>query len=263
MSDSSDRKRLEAEVHQTDLRESRVNEDFLDGLKQYGPWVITAILAVIAIRLWVTNADTAEASRRATAWVELMTTTEPASLAEIATIHGDIDAVAPLARLKAGRILLGRLSTEELDDTQRTQALDDAARQFELVLAGDDGARATTLVAVSALNGLAAVAESRGDAETARDFYNRSAQRAEGWLEPLATQALARAQTADVASLPTARPAAPTAPTLPGGFQLPPGLEPLGPGDTPPTGPLPPAQTNPLDLPVGDTTEPAPAGEDG
>jgi hypothetical protein len=235
MTDKSDRKRLETEVHQTDLKEDRINEDFLDGLKRYGPWVLIAVLAVISVRLWVQRSANAEAQSRDQAWAELLTTTEPASLEELAASWDGIDAVGSLARLKAGQTLLSRIATTpDMPEAERSAALDNASRQFEQVIAGDDGTRASTVVAVTAMNGLAAIAECRGDANAAQGYYERSATRADGWLEPLAAQARSRAATSNVALLPTTRPKAAAPPTGAGQFQLPPGLIPLGPGEVPP-----------------------------
>ncbi len=257
MTDTSDRKRLESEVHQTDLKEDRINEDFVESLKRYGPWVLIAVLGVISVRLWMPRSANAEIATRDQAWVDLLTTTEPASLNDIAISWDGIDAVSPLARLKAGQTLLNRISsTPDMPADERATALDDASGQFETVMTMDDGSRASTVIAVTALNGLAAIAESRGDAESARDLYTRSAKRAQGWLEPLAAQANARAATADVASLPTQRPKAAPAPTGTGQFQLPPGLIPLGPGEVPPSGPIPPA-------PPVDPATPAPTPTSG
>lgn len=71
MTDKSDRKRLEAEVHTTDLKESQLNEDFIDNLKQYGPWVLVAVLTVIAARLWMARTAQDAIIRRDTAWVRV------------------------------------------------------------------------------------------------------------------------------------------------------------------------------------------------
>ena len=102
----NDRKRLEAEVHQPDLNESRLNEDFVDNLKQYGPWVLVAVLAVIAVRLWLVRAEQDAVIKRDTAWYELLTTTDPDSLEDVAIAWNGVDSVSGLARLQAGTTLL-------------------------------------------------------------------------------------------------------------------------------------------------------------
>ncbi len=238
MTDQSDRKRLEAEVHQTDLKESQLNEDFIDSLKQYGPWVLVAVLGVVAVRLWMVRQDQDALVKRDTAWVELLTTTEPASLEDVAIAWPDVDGVSNLARLRAGELLLQSLSSTDMIEVERTEAINQANAAFSQVLAADDGTRANTVVAVSAMNGMAALAEAQGDADGAREWYGKSEARATGWLEPLAAQARARAASADVASAPTERPT--SAPlTLPDSGALP----------APPTI-VDPADTNPLGLPV-------------
>ena len=205
--DSSDRKRLETEVHQTDLKEGNINEDFLDSLKQYGPWIAVAVLAVIAVRLWMVRQFQADTVHRDDAWYELLTTTEPQSLNDIALAYTEVDAVSDLARLKAGEAHLSSLAADEtMSDEDRLTTLGNARSAFELVLVNDDGSRRGTVIAVSALNGLASVAEANGNLDEARVFYGRAANRADGWLEPLAQQARARAANADTAAAPIERP---------------------------------------------------------
>jgi hypothetical protein len=207
--DDPDRKRLEAEVHQTELKEGNINEDFLDSIKQYGPWIAVAVLAVIAVRLWMVRQVQADTAHRDGAWYELLTTTEPESLNEIAVAYADVDAVSDLARLQAGEIHLSRLTADEtLSVESRQAALDGARSAFELVLLNDDGSRAGTVIAVTALNGLASIAEAKGDLDEARAFYGRAADRAQGWLEPLALQARARAEDVAAAAAPIERPKA-------------------------------------------------------
>lgn len=259
MTDKSDRKRLEAEVHTTDLKESQLNEDFIDNLKQYGPWVLVAVLTVIAARLWMARTAQDAIIKRDTAWYELLTTTEPASLEDVALAWTEVDAVSSIARLQAGSTLLRSIAAApDMAEADRTEALNAATAAFNQVLAADDGARGTTVIAVNAMNGLAAVAESKGDAETARSWYAKSESRAAGWLEPLAEQARRRAQSADAASQASARPERASLPTATGGpltpFPAPPTLQ-LRDDVDPKRAPVIPAETNPLGLPIGETAE--------
>lgn len=222
MTDKSDRKRLEAEVHTTDLKESQLNEDFIDNLKQYGPWILVAVLSVIAVRLWMSRTAQDAIIKRDTAWYELLTTTEPASLEDVALTWSDVDSVSSIARLQAGSTLLRSIAAEpDMAEADRTEALNAATAAFSQVLTADDGARATTVIAVTAMNGLAAVAESKGDAETARSWYAKSESRAAGWLEPLAEQARRRAESADAASQATSRPKRGSPPSAAGGLVTP------------------------------------------
>ena len=54
-----DRERLQ-QVQQSDLSESRVNEDFILWLKNSGPWYLLAVLVGIAVYLYLINLQRAE-----------------------------------------------------------------------------------------------------------------------------------------------------------------------------------------------------------
>lgn len=101
------------------------------------------------------------------------------------------------------------LADASLSDEERSNYLSRAEGMYRNVL-DRDGApqREMTIFAVNALNGLAAVAEARGDLDEARAHYEQAASRAETQYPHLAQQARNRAETIDtaeaVASLPTA-----------------------------------------------------------
>ena len=207
MARNEDRDRL-AEVRQQDLNESRVNEDFVTWLKTKGPTWLLIVLAFIVAYLVMVRWQQQEARLRDEAWIDLMTTTQAASLEDVANRHEGIDAVSNLARLMAADQLLqdlqaGRMLSEdgqvrtELDDDTRALHLQDAARLYEAVAATDDGTTQHTLMTVCALNGLAAIAECKGDLDAAAGFYTRASERAAGHLGPLAAQASARAASID------------------------------------------------------------------
>ena len=60
----------------------------------------------------------------------------------------------------------------------------------------DDGSDSMALQVIGALNGRAAIAECRGDADTAAEWYGRAAERAGTRFPGLAAQANARAESA-------------------------------------------------------------------
>ncbi|MDP6987339.1 MAG: hypothetical protein QGG74_04770 [Phycisphaerales bacterium] len=266
MARKEDRERL-AEVHTTDLNEGKLNEDFVSWLKTKGPTWLLIIVAFVVAYLVMIRWQQQEARARDEAWLELMTTTQPASLEDVARRHAGVDAVADLARLNAADALLldvqrGRTLSEDgqktTDLTEETRAahLSQAERLYGEVIAEDDGSTGRALATVSALNGLAAVLESRGDVAGARDAYTRAAARATTWVPALAAQATARAETADALSedvnFATAPPAPPAPLDLPG--QLPPLPSPEPPtlkSPPPPPPPAPPAPPAPPTLPSG------------
>ncbi|MDP6479994.1 MAG: hypothetical protein QGI75_08120 [Phycisphaerales bacterium] len=264
MARDEERKRL-AEVHTTDLNEGKLNEDFVTWLKTKGPTWLLIIVAFIVAYLVMIRWQQQEARARDEAWMELMTTTQPASLEDVARRHAGIDAVADLARLNAADSLLldiqrGRTISDDgqettaLDDETRAAHLSHAQRLYNEVIADDDGLRARTLATVSALNGLAAILESQGDIAGAIDAYKRAEQRAADWIPALAQQAATRAATATALTEEVAFATAPPPPPLPA--ELPAG--PLPPLPTPehPAFQSSPAATTPTNAPAPPSDHP-------
>ncbi len=258
MARNEERKRL-AEVHTTDLNEGKLNEDFVTWLKTKGPTWLLIIVAFIVAYLVMIRWQQQEARARDDAWMELMTTTQPASLEDVARRHAGVDAVADLARLNAADSLLldvqrGRTISDDgqettaLDDETRAAHLSQAQRLYSEVIADDDGLKARTLATVSALNGLAAVLESQGDITGAIDAYKRAEQRAADWIPALAQQAAARAATATALTEDVAFATAPPPPPLPAGLPAGP-LPPLPTPDQPTLQSSPPAATAPTKAP--------------
>ena len=245
------RERL-AEVRQQDINESNLNEDFVTWLKTKGPTWLLIILAFIVAYLVMVRWQQQEARLRDEAWIDLMSTTEPASLEDVANRHEGVDAISDLARLMAADSLLqdlqrGRTLSEdgqvqtELDEETTASHQEYASRLYQAVASNDDGTTAKALMTVCALNGLAAIAECRGDLDAAADFYRQAADRATGHLEPLAAQANGRAASIDQLAgdisfaTPPPPPVVPTLPINP--QELPPGLTPLNPDTLPPAPP--------------------------
>ena len=166
-----DRDRLK-EVHQTDLTESRVNEDFVDWLKNKGPtWLLVVMIAVCAY-LAVVRLEAAHQLVRAVQ-------------RGVARGAGTADPTSPLPP-----------PTEPLSVEQREQYLTRADGLYTAVVDTDTGGLDLTLLVVNAINGKAAVAECRRDTETARSWYKLAADRAEPYYAGLAEQARARAESA-------------------------------------------------------------------
>ena len=176
-----DRERLQ-QVQQSDLSESRVNEDFVNWIKTSGPWYLLAILVGIAVYMYLVNLQRAEIREREQAWFDLNEAVMPASLEDVAQRHAEIDSVGTLARLRAANTYLQSLQTnlavgsslEEgtpLSDEDRTFGLAQADRLYKQIVSEDSGDFGDTITTVSALNGLAAISESQGDVDAARGYY--------------------------------------------------------------------------------------------
>ncbi|MCH2152054.1 MAG: hypothetical protein MK089_01795 [Phycisphaerales bacterium] len=229
-----DRERLQ-QVQQSDLSESRVNEDFIVWLKNSGPWYLLAVLVGIAVYLYLINLQRAELQAREQGWFEYQEAGMPSSLEDVAQRHAEIDGLGTLARLKAANTYMLSLQTnlavgsniEEgttLTDEERTENLDNAQRLYEQIVQRDDGQIGTVITTVSALNGLAAIAESRGDVEQAKSYFEKAAARAEPYYPALADVARTRAANADQFSEDIELPLPPAA-ALPPELSAPTGLE--------------------------------------
>jgi len=203
-----DRERLK-EVHQSDLTEGRINQDFLDWLQTKGmSYLMIVLVGICAYSAWVYYKRN-QTNYRAEAWTELSKTSLPGSLQEIADKYGDVGAVASLARLRAADEYMAAVQSGKqigalegadsaaLSEKDRTDYLDRADGLYQKVIDADDQASAKTLLAVTALTGRAVVAESRNELDKAKDFYNHAAQRAESSYPKLAELSRARAASVD------------------------------------------------------------------
>ncbi len=222
-----DRERLQ-QVQQSDLGESRVNEDFVNWIKTSGPWYLLAVLVGIAVYMYLVNIQRAELRAREQAWFDLSEASMPASLEDVAMNHGDIDGIANLARLQAANTYLQAIQSNlaigstiddgtPLSEEDREKGLQHAKSLYTQVVDTDDGSFGDTIMTVSALNGLAALSESTGDVDQAKKYYEQSAARSGEWYPFLAEQANQRAATADLYAqeITLPNPPAPATPTLP------------------------------------------------
>jgi hypothetical protein len=209
------------DIQTADLSESQVNEDFVHWLKTKGPSYLLIVMIVIVAYLFFVRYQQGKTAHRAEAWIayiEASATGLPASHEDIAQSYADIDSIQELGLLTAGdaylkAVVLGQTvgSTADvstsLSEEDRVFYLDKADNLYGLVVSNDDNTDAFALFVASGLNGQAAVAESRGDIEAAKKYYESAAARVESIYPALATQALARANTlaslSDAVTLPT------------------------------------------------------------
>ncbi len=205
-----DRDRLK-DIQTADLSESNVNEDFVHWLKTKGPSYLLIVMIVIVSYLFFVRYQQGKMAHRAEAWIayiEAAATGLPASHEDVAQTYSDIDAIQELGLLTAGDAYLKAVVLNQtigssadfsssLSDEDRTFYLEKADNLYSKVVAIDDKSDAASLFVVSALNGRAAIAESRGDVESAKQFYESAAARIENLYPALATQALARASNID------------------------------------------------------------------
>jgi hypothetical protein len=217
-----DRKRL-ANVQQSDLTESRINDDFLFWLKNSGPNWLLAVLVVLCLAMGWNWWKNKQGLARDTAWSELSDADIPATLRDVAAKHSDVDSVASFALLAAAdRYLQSVVSGQRFD---REPSAADVAVTPELrrewllearALYGEVLARAessndpsSTPFEVAALFGLAAVAESRGEVDVAKSALERINTKTSESHPWISKQAMARIETIGLVSSPYQIPDAP------------------------------------------------------
>ena len=206
-----DRDRLK-DIQTADTSESNVNEDFVVWLKTKGPNYLLIIMIVIAAMLWWNNYKRGEEQYKAEAWSafsEASSTGLPASLEDVAQTHADVDSLRELGFLRAADAYLDAVIknttlgsnenvTKVLTAEERTFYLEKADSLYAELVKGADDSDTKTLFVVSGLFGRAAVAESKGDIDSARGYYEAIPTRAERLYPGLSTQARFRLDTLDV-----------------------------------------------------------------
>lgn len=206
-----DRDRLK-DIQTADLSESQVNEDFVLWLKTKGPNYLLIIMIVIAGYLFFINYQQSKDAYRAEAWIayiEASTTGLPASNEDIAQTYADVDALHSLGLLSAAdgymrSVISGQTLESNADITvilseeDRSFYLQKADGLYAKVIETDNKSDEHTILTVSGMNGRAAVAESKGDIESAKRFYESVISRSKNSFPALAAQAQSRIDTLDV-----------------------------------------------------------------
>lgn len=210
-----DRERLK-EVRRTEQTESRINEDFVEWLKTSGlTWLVLIMVVLVGYVLLVRWRESRQ-THQSSAWVELTQAGEtrlPSGYLNVADEYPNVDSVALLARIEAGRRWLEAVqanrpldaepgSSETLSEADREHYLSQADAAFAAVLARDDRSWQRALPMIRAWNGRGAVAEARGNLQEASELYLKAADRAEEHFPELAAQSRYRADSATAVAEP-------------------------------------------------------------
>jgi len=207
-----ERERLK-EVHQSDLTEGRLNQDFVDWLKTKGMSWLLALMVVICGYLAIVRWRESRVSHQTEAWLELTKAGLPRAFEDVADKYPDVGSVADLARLRAAQRLLGAVQTNAaigadvpapdpntpapaalpLSAEDRSSYLERADKLYAAIAATDDKSNAKALLVVTALNGRATVAESQGKADDAAKHFEEAAARADAVFPKLAESIRKRA----------------------------------------------------------------------
>lgn len=175
------------------LEESRINTDFVDFLKKWGPRFLTLVIVVSAIWLFFRFRTEQRDTRLQQGFNELQSlqtggTASPESLLQVAETYEGVRGVPHIARLAAADTFLDSVrrglepgtlvqmggvvdEADVLDEQSRAAYLDRAGALYQRVYddtRNNDDARLHTL---GALFGMASVAESRADGDEARRWY--------------------------------------------------------------------------------------------
>ena len=219
---NNDQDRL-GQVEQTDLNESRVNEEFVDWLKKWGNGILLAVLLVALAGVGWQWLERSANDRRDAAWDGLTSAQLPSSLEEIAVEAEGVDSVSILALMSAADKYLTSIQSGtrfdreagsedfKLDAETRTAFLDRADALYGEVITKIGDQYKTTfakkLFVISALFGQAAIAESRGKIDDGKALLARITEIAEPQYPQLATQAGQRSDSMDILAVKTSFPA--------------------------------------------------------
>ena len=219
---NNDQDRL-GQVEQTDLSESRVNEEFIDWLKKWGNGILLAVLLVALAGVGWQWLERSANERRDAAWDGLTSAELPSSLQEIAVEAEGVDSVSILALMQAADKYLTSVQSGtrfdrepgsedyKLDAETRTAFLEQANTLYGEVITkvGDEYKTtfAKKLFVISALFGQAAIAESRGQLDDGKALLARISEIAQPQYPQLATQAGQRSDSMDVLAVKTSFPA--------------------------------------------------------
>ncbi|MCL4209513.1 MAG: hypothetical protein HRU76_03200 [Phycisphaeraceae bacterium] len=208
-----DRERLK-EVQQTDLTDSKVNQEFVDWLRNKGPTWLLGILVVLVAWLGYDRYQQWRQGRQSAAFFDLEYATKVESLENVAIDHAGVASVPELARLRAADThLTAAVNARDPDDGAITldaegvrKHLDKAEALFRQVLESVENDPRRLLFRLQALSGLATVAESAGRFDQARQRYDEIIRLAEPVYPLMASQIKARRDSLDglknVADLP-------------------------------------------------------------
>ena len=214
MDPKTDKKRL-SQVQTQDLTESRLNDDFVYWLKKNGTNTLLVVLIALCAFLGFNVWQRKNLEKTSVAWSELGQATLPEAFEQIAKDHADIPQAAMMALLSAADLRLRQLQSgvlvAEVRDAQGTVttpavALDDAGRKVAQDAAEEDYSKAAdialklagtnsnnaAIVLLQSYFGRAAVAESRGNFDGAKQWLTKAESEAGTAWAPIAKLAKSR-----------------------------------------------------------------------
>jgi tetratricopeptide (TPR) repeat protein len=182
---------------QAGLTESKLNVEFIDWLKRWSTPLMLVVLAAALGIIGYQRYQKSQAEKLDAGFRELeaasLGTGNPEALKDIADSFSSVRAVPLIARLRAADAYLrgvrlgskvgapialdGKIAPEDvLTEQDRANYLNQAETLYQQVFDASVSDTAKAVHALGAAYGLAAVAESRGENDKAKSFYERAIQ---------------------------------------------------------------------------------------
>lgn len=201
------------------LDEARLNTEFIDFLKKFGPYLMMAVALAAGIYAYINFRARTIDEGTDHAFAELNSALEarnPTNLVKVADEYESRGAVALLARLSAADAHLSASRTgvpagvtlgqdgklpegvNLLTAEERTAELTKAYDLYTSVSKSANRTAGQSILAIGALNGLASVSESRGELDKAKAYYQQVIDKAKtAKFDGLATAATERLKNLD------------------------------------------------------------------
>lgn len=182
------------------LEEARLNVEFIDALRKWGPWVLIILAVLAGAQFARTKLKSAQVDKVNRAFEDynqssMTANPSPSALKAVAEDFGDVRGIGILANLdaadaylrairvgvKPGATVLADGAVENKDDVlteqDRTTFLSEAETLYNKVVSSAKPDQ--TVLAVAGLYGLAAVAEGRQEFDKAKGYYEQIVAKAQ------------------------------------------------------------------------------------
>ncbi len=183
------------------LQESRLNTEFIDMMRKWGPHFVTGLAVIAGLYFGYTKWEIRRGEQKDDAFVQLneaAKSASPAGLEGVAHDHAgsavaleatsyaaDLHMAASRTGIPAGEKLdekdpskLADATKHFLNDDEKKKELAEAERLYQIVVSEADSSGGQQLLAIGSLNGLASVSEDRGELPKAKEYYQQAMAKA-------------------------------------------------------------------------------------
>jgi len=199
------------ELHQNDLAEFLTH--FREWWIKHGLRTLLIILVVVIVIFLRQTRSARVEDAHDSAWYDLAKATSPEAYLQVAKSH-DVPTIKTLAHLRAADLSLAKLTSgagpadldapdgdqgAALTDEQRQRHLDQAEQGYSYVISDPE---AHHVMKLNAMLGLAALAESQGDWDAARQWYEQVQSKCSSGCDAIAAIAKSRTAALQRAAIP-------------------------------------------------------------